>query len=494
MKRRIISFVLVLALVFAAAFPAFAISTDSDASAAAAETAFQDTAQYLYTLVAQPEVSSFGGDWTVIALARSGYPAAKSWFDGYLARAEAYVVEKQGVLHQRKYTEYSRVILALTAAGASPEAIGGYDLLEKLYDFDAVTRQGINGCAYALLALDSGAYAAPEGLRQQYVEFLLERELEGGGFALSGVVADPDVSAIVLQALAPYQAQEAVSTAAERAFARLSALQQEDGSFMSYGVKCSESAAQVILALDAWGLDFNDSRFVKNGGSVTDSLLTFWRQGAGFVHTEEGDGSITIVSCEQGLLALSAIHRRNQGRGSLYTMTDVSPLFPDISGHPAQNAIETLAKQGIFSGVGDGTFRPDASLDRASFCTMTVKLLGSAPKWETLFDDVPENSWYGGYVCTACNLGIVRGTGPRQFTHSRSITRAEGAVMLYRAARALGIVSEKQDAPERSWDECLAWCMEEGLWLWETDAEQSALLQRGEAAQLLWLLMQQKEG
>lgn len=492
MKRRIFSLILALAMLFALAMPTSAAKADD--GNLTAETAFQDTAQYLYMLVTAPEVSGFGGDWTVIALARSGYPAAKSWFDGYLARAEAYVAEKQGVLHERKYTEYSRVILTLTAIGADPASIGGYNLLEKLYDFDAVSRQGINGCAYALLALDSGAYDAPEALRQQYVDHLLERELEGGGFALSGVVADPDVTAIVLQALAPYQAQEAVSAAAERAFARLSALQQQDGGFLSYGAECSESAAQVILALDAWGLDFEDSRFVKDGGSVTDSLLTFWRQGAGFVHTAEGDGSVTIVSCEQGLMALSAIHRRSQGRGSLYAMTDVSAHFPDISGHPAQNAIEALADAGIFTGVGDGTFRPDASLDRASFCTMTVKLLGAAPKWEALFDDAPESSWYGGYVCAACDLGIVRGTGPRQFTPSRSITRAEGAVMLYRAARALGLVSEKQDAPERSWDECLQWCMDAGLWLWDADAEQTALLQRGEAAQLLWLLTQQKEG
>lgn len=488
MKQRLFSLLLALCLLLTLVLPIHA-AAPSDA-----EAAFQDTAAYLYSLVQAPTITGFGGDWTVLALTRSGFPVSRGWLDGYLTRAAAYVKELQGVLHQRKYTEYSRVVLTMTAVGQDPRDVGGYDLLSPLLDFDAVTRQGITGCAYALLALDSGAYETPEGLRQQYVDELLSRELEGGGFALSGVVADPDVTAMVLQALAPYGDQQAVTEAAERAFARLSALQQEDGGFMSYGVACSESAAQVILALDAWNLPFDDNRFVKNGCTVTDALLTYWRPGAGFVHTaDSNDGSVAIVSCEQGLLALSAIHRRSQGRGSLYTMTDVSARFPDISGHPGQTAIETLAEAGIFNGVGDGTFRPDAPLDRASFCTMTVKLLEAEPQWEALFDDVAEGSWYGGYICAAGALGITQGTGPRQFTPSRSVTRAEGAVMLYRAARTLGVVSEPEDG-QRGWQECLLWCRENGLWLWDNDADGTVPLERGEAAQLLLVLFQQKAG
>ena len=132
--------------------------------------------------------------------------------------------------------------------------------------------------------------------------------LEGGGFALSGVVADPDVTAMVLQSLAPYGAQAAVAQAAERTFARLSALQKDSGGFASYGVECSESSAQVLLALDAWGLPFDDPRFVKNGHTAAEALLSFWRKGQGFVHTAQPDQSIAIVSCEQGLLALAGVY------------------------------------------------------------------------------------------------------------------------------------------------------------------------------------------
>ncbi len=487
LKQRLSALLLALLLLAAAAFPSAAETKPT------AEDALQDTARYLHALVAEPTVSSLGGDWTVLGLARSGLPVERAYYDGYLARAAAYIAEKKGVLHQRKYTEYSRVVLVLTALGQDPRSVGGYDVLSPLFSFDAVSRQGITGAAFALLALDSGGYEAPEGLRQQYVDHLLAQELEGGGFALSGVVADPDVTAMVLQSLAPYAAQETVAQAAERAFARLSALQQSSGGFASYGVECSESAAQVILALDAWGLPFDDPRFVKNGRTVTEALLSFWRQGQGFVHTAQPDQSIAIVSCEQGLLALAALHRRQEGRGSLYAMTEVCARFPELSGHPARQAVEELTALGVISGMGDGTFRPDAPLDRAAFCTMAVKLLGLTPRWTDRFDDVAQSSWYGGYLCAAAEAGVTQGVSAGQFAPLRQVTREEGAVMLYRTARAMGLVSEQQDGEARSWAESLAWCREAGLWLWPEAADGTLTLLRGEAAQLLWALAQMRK-
>ena len=487
LKRRLPALLLALLLLAAMAFPSAAETKP------AAEDALQDTARYLHDLVAEPTVSGLGGDWTVLGLARSGLPVERAYYDGYLARAAAYIAEKKGILHQRKYTEYSRVVLVLTALGQDPRSVGGYDVLSPLFSFDAVSRQGLTGAAFALLALDSGGYDAPEGLRQQYVDHLLAQELEGGGFALSGVVADPDVTAMVLQSLAPYGAQEAVAQAAERAFARLSALQKDSGGFASYGVECSESAAQVLLALDAWGLPFDDPRFVKNGHTAAEALLSFWRQGQGFVHTAQPDQSIAIVSCEQGLLALVALHRRQEGRSSLYAMTDVCARFPELSGHPARQAVEELTALGVISGMGDGTFRPDAPLDRASFCTMAVKLLGLTPRWTDRFDDVAQTSWYGGYLCAAAEAGITQGVSARQFSPLRQVTREEGAVMLYRTARAMDLVSERQDGEARSWTESLAWCREAGLWLWPEDADGTLTLLRGEAAQLLWALTQMRK-
>ena len=53
----------------------------------------------------------------------------------------------------RKYTEYARLTLALTAIGRDPTNVGGYDLLETLCDYDKMISVGINGASWALLAL-----------------------------------------------------------------------------------------------------------------------------------------------------------------------------------------------------------------------------------------------------------------------------------------------------------------------------------------------------
>ena len=59
------------------------------------------------------------------------------------------------MLSERKYTEYSRVILALSALECDARSAAGYDLTLPLGDYDKVSAQGVNGVIYALLALDS---------------------------------------------------------------------------------------------------------------------------------------------------------------------------------------------------------------------------------------------------------------------------------------------------------------------------------------------------
>ena len=80
-----------------------------------------------------------------------------------------------------------------------------------------------------------------------------------------------------LQALANYQEQEKVQAAVSAAVGRLSAMQNSDGSYTSYEAVNSESISQVIVACAALGIDpHTDSRFVKNGKSAVDALLTFY--------------------------------------------------------------------------------------------------------------------------------------------------------------------------------------------------------------------------
>ena len=117
------------------------------------ETQLEKTAGYLQAQIAEPGTGSVGGDWLIFGLARSGVKVPQKYFDAYYENVEAAVREKNGVLSDRKYTEYSRTVLALTAIGKNPADVAGFDLLKPLADFEQVTRQGINGTIFALLAL-----------------------------------------------------------------------------------------------------------------------------------------------------------------------------------------------------------------------------------------------------------------------------------------------------------------------------------------------------
>ena len=181
------------------------------------------TAQWLMEQIPQPTYGSVGGEWAVFGLARSGVAVPKEYFEVYGENVAAYTAEHGGVLHAKKYTEYSRVILAWTALGKDATDVGGFNLLVPLADFDQTVFQGINGPIFALLALDSGgggprgarrargggAYDIPENTagttqatRDGYVDYILNAELPGGGWSFAGGDAETDITAMALQALA----------------------------------------------------------------------------------------------------------------------------------------------------------------------------------------------------------------------------------------------------------------------------------------------------
>lgn len=294
------------------------------------ETQLEKTAGYLQAQIAEPGTGSVGGDWLIFGLARSGVKVPQKYFDAYYENVEAAVREKNGVLSDRKYTEYSRTVLALTTIGKNPADVAGFDLLKPLADFEQVTRQGINGTIFALLALDSGNYEIPENpdaavqaTRQMYVDELLARALPDGGWTLTGGEPDVDITAMTLQALAKYRDQADVTAAVERGLAVLSSLQEPDGGYVSWGSSNSESVAQVIVALTELGVPLDDERFTKNGITVEDALLRFAQENGAFVHVRDGSGGDDGMATEQAFYALAAIHRAETGETTLYDMTDV---------------------------------------------------------------------------------------------------------------------------------------------------------------------------
>lgn len=301
------------------------------------KTILNDTMAQLAATVTAPAFGTTAGEWTVLALARGNYyPAGSSYFEDYYTRIAATVQETaasvnlSGALHKVKSTENSRLILALSAIGKDPTNVGGVDILGaySANGFTWIKKQGINGPVFALIALDTQNYVTEDDtIRQQCIDYILEKELAGGGWALSGTTADPDMTAMTLQALAPYKNNPEVAAAAERGFTTLSSIQQDNGGYASWGTVNSESIAQVIVACTAWGINPNtDSRFVKNGRSAVDAILDFYvTDGKGFAHTEDDTGTLTVnaMATDQACYALVAYDRYLNNQNSLYDMTDV---------------------------------------------------------------------------------------------------------------------------------------------------------------------------
>lgn len=301
-------------------------ATAAPDEAAEISDALSETAAYVCRAVPAPQAGSVGGEWAVLGLARAGYAVPDGYFQTYDKAAESYVAACSGVLHERKYTEYSRFILALTAIGKDPANVAGYDLLTPLGDYDRTVWQGISGPIWALIALDSGGYPVPENLsastratRELYVNYILSRQLADGGFALSGAAADPDTTAMALLALANYRDRQDAAAAIEKGLSCLSALQKSNGGYESWGVACAESTAQVILALCALDVSIDDARFVKNGVTLLDNLLGFQRAGGGFAHLA-GAADINEMATEQALLALTALRRAATGADGIFEM------------------------------------------------------------------------------------------------------------------------------------------------------------------------------
>ena len=295
------------------------------------DTIYKTTGDFMATL-GTPTVNSTGGEWMVIGLARSGRTVPAGYYDNVVeyVKAKADANER---LHPAKVTDNARVILALTAIGKDVTNVGGHNLLKGLDNMDYVQTQDINGPIFTLIALDSHNYPTMGDVtREKLIQVILDAQLPDGGWNLSGENADPDMTAMAIQALAPYyKTNETVKAAVDKALEALSALQRTDGGFGSWGTVNSESCAQVIVALTALGIDPTaDSRFVKNGHTVLDALAGFYVTGGGFRHTAGGERN--DMATEQGYYALASYYRFLNGQTRLYDMSDVAIQTGGTSG------------------------------------------------------------------------------------------------------------------------------------------------------------------
>ena len=289
-----------------------------------ADSIYKTTGDYLAKL-GTPGVGSIGGEWMALGLARSGRTVPKGYYDAVVKYVKDNI-DSNGRLDKNKATENARIILALTAIGKDVTNVDGHDLLAGLNEMSYLSKQGINGAIFTLIALDSHNYTpAGDVTRDKLVQAILDAQISSdGGWSLDGKNADVDMTAMAIQALAAYyKSNSSAKKAVDKGLSWLSSVQQNDGGFTSWGAANSESCAQVIVALTALGIDpTKDSRFIKNGVSVLDALCSFAVNGGGFKHLAT-ETSANGMATEQGFYALVAYYRLLNGQTSLYDMTDV---------------------------------------------------------------------------------------------------------------------------------------------------------------------------
>lgn len=490
LKRRIISLIMALSLLFGITSPAMALSNEE------LREAVEQAAHYMQNAVKNPQIGSIGGEWAVIGLARSGHKVPDEYYQNYYSVVEDYVEACKGELHKKKYTEYSRLIVALSSIGKDARNVAGYDLTYALGDYDKTIWQGLNGPIWALIALDTRNYPIPENkeaktqaTRQMYVDRILECQLSDGGWSLFGgtvyasegdMVSDPDITGMALQALAKYQDQPAVAKATQEALDCMSKKQSAVGGFSSWGTANSESCVQIIVALCELGVPLDDPRFVKNGKTLLDNLMTFQLKDGSFLHTASGSGSNQMAS-EQAFYGIVAALRAAEGKNSLYRMSDaisvgegevvdlkkgeglegkhedvksmpiVAPgtTFEDIVFSPNISAIEALAARKIISGKSAEKFDPNANMTRAEFATIVTNGLGLSPEDTGVFKDVAASDWYAGFVGSANKYGIASGVGNGLFNPGGTITRQEAATMVANAAALCGLDTKMEDFAAR---------------------------------------------
>lgn len=410
---------------------------------------YADTKKYIQNNVPAPVVAYDRGEWAVLGLARAGVALPDEYTQAYYDKVVAYVkanIGSDGILRKPDdkntpvITDNERIILALTAIGKDPANVGGKNLLTALQDRNIMqvtdtSDTDISGLVFGLLALNSGNYTQDS---YWLVQAILTQQNEDGSWSASAdtkPASDVDMTAMALQALAPYYNEgddTTVNAAVDKALQWLSA------KYKGKGYTSAESCAQVVVALSALQLNANsDSSFVKtvDGAptSVLGDLLRYYLgEGQGFKHAASGK-TADQKATEQALYAMAAYERYCRRTNALYDMTDavcahsfgdwqvVSPATCTADGSRQRVCtrcgaveVQTLPAAGHKFGEWTTTKKPTCTETgtekrTCSVCskeeTRVIAALGHTPGTEMLADK--DDHWN---VCKVCPA-VVNKTG-----------------------------------------------------------------------------------
>lgn len=302
--------------------------------ACAARAEFPGTEGDVQSWLDSPPDMTTGGEWYVLALSRKG---------GYdFAAVQPALLQALESTSPAAHTTRLKYALVLAATGSADPVIAR-TLAQS------TGQQGVMSHVYALHLLNAGV-VAPGLSAEAEVAHLLSLQLADGGWALRGTVSDPDVTAMVLQALAPHTGDTAVNAAVDAGLTRLSALQRPEGDYASYGTPNAESTAQVIIAVTALGVDpAADARFIKDGVTLLDGLDRYRLPDGRYAHALGGPANANATT--QAFLALTAVELLRDGQGGLYSLHAVPAASAEETAPTASDSPGELPWRVIAGGV-----------------------------------------------------------------------------------------------------------------------------------------------
>jgi len=280
-----------------------------------------------------------------ILLAQCGSASVQEWIDGPLAAQRGFsspdwYVMALSAQHQADFHVYadtirnelqtdrtanatSRERLALTLVACEGTSSVCTEVLDSSAD-----GLGIMSRIYALHLLNNGV-TSERYSNSQIANELLALQCADGGWSLQGNRGDVDVTAMTIQALAPYRTEPDVAAVIRKGVDFLAASQLASGAYQSYGAENPESTAQVWIALSCLDIDaLHDSRFTANGNTLLDGILQFRTADGQYSHLI--NSTANAIATVQVFLAFTAYDMQQTSAERFYLFHGASPVWKEM--------------------------------------------------------------------------------------------------------------------------------------------------------------------
>lgn len=380
----------------------FEITVDGIASSPDNETKANDgalSAAKYFDANCTSDAYVYGQEWEIYAFAKSGRKIDDSLVVNYKKSLAANKAEWAG--STAKVTDSERVALTLAALGEDITSFDGVNLVNDICSNDGLTASA-NNLVYALIAFDEAGVSDEAMLvsgsswtRAKLVSELIAFQNADGGFTIeAGGSSSVDMTAMALQALAPYveggedaavTASGAQPSASASVEAALSFLKSQMNGLCDFG--SVESNAQVLLALVALGKDPANTKngFAKGANSLVTAIAAYeLGDGKGYAHVMGSDGkpgNANALATVQALRALSAYKTAGSGvswtkiggvqAGTAKPSGPVAPVTPEVPTPTVPTPVPTPAAAPVAQQSGNGA--PGKQLGSGEQKTATAK-------------------------------------------------------------------------------------------------------------------------